>query len=150
MFIDLDNFKNVNDSLGHQAGDELLVEVAHRLQYCLRKTDTIARLGGDEFTVILTNIAQQSDVDPVIDQLLQSLARPFILGQDNEIHITASIGVTFCPDDATDEQTLMRHADTAMYRAKGSGKNRSAHFSPSLDHDFNPQISLPFPPKSPS
>ncbi len=150
MFIDLDNFKNVNDSLGHQAGDELLVEVAHRLQYCLRKTDTIARLGGDEFTVILTNIAQQSDVDPVIDQLLQSLARPFILGQDNKIHITASIGVTFCPDDATDEQTLMRHADTAMYRAKGSGKNRSAHFSPSLDHDFNPQISLPFPPKSPS
>lgn len=133
MFIDLDNFKNVNDSLGHQAGDELLVEVAHRLNYCLRKTDTIARLGGDEFTVILTNITQQSDAEPVIRQLLQSLARPFIVNKDNEVHITASIGVTFCPDDATDEQTLMRHADTAMYRAKGSGKNRSAHFSPSLD-----------------
>lgn len=150
MFIDLDNFKNVNDSLGHQAGDELLVEVAHRLQYCLRKTDTIARLGGDEFTVILTNIAQRADAEPIIDQLLQALARPFILSQDKEIHITASIGVTFCPDDATDEQTLMRYADAAMYRAKGSGKNRSAHFSPSLDHDFNPQVCLPFPPKSAS
>lgn len=133
MFIDLDNFKNVNDSLGHQAGDDLLVEVAQRLNYCLRQTDTIARLGGDEFTVILTNITQQSDAEPVIRQLLQSLARPFIVGRDNEVHITASIGVTFCPDDATDEQTLMRYADTAMYRAKGSGKNRSAHFSPSLD-----------------
>jgi diguanylate cyclase (GGDEF)-like protein len=133
MFIDLDNFKDVNDTLGHQAGDELLIEVASRLKYCLRKTDTIARLGGDEFTVILTNIVKKSDAEPLVSQLLQSLARPFIVGRDNEVHITASIGVTFCPDDATDEQTLMRNADVAMYKAKGRGKNRSAYFTLALD-----------------
>lgn len=133
MFIDLDNFKDVNDTQGHQAGDQLLVEVAKRLLYCLRKTDTIARLGGDEFTVILTNIVKPADVEPVVNQILQSLARPFIVGHDVEVEVTASIGITFCPNDATDEQTLMRNADIAMYRAKSDGKNRSAFYTVAME-----------------
>ncbi len=142
MFIDLDNFKNVNDSLGHQAGDELLVEVARRLENCLRKTDTIARLGGDEFTVILTNIREQDDVIPLTRQILRTLANSFHVANGHEVFVSGSIGLTFCPSDASDAQTLMKNADTAMYRAKDSGRNAFAFYTRSLDQEIKQQIQM--------
>lgn len=142
MFIDLDNFKNINDSLGHHAGDELLVEVAPRLQNCLRKTDTIARLGGDEFTVILTNIRKQDDVIPLARQILRTLSNPFHVANGHEVFVSGSIGITFCPSDARDAQTLMKNADTAMYRAKDSGRNAFAFYTRSLDQEINQQIQM--------
>lgn len=122
MFIDLDGFKEVNDELGHQAGDDLLIEVSQRLNRCIRDTDTSARLGGDEFTVLLAGLAHQADVERIADKVLVALNKPYKLGKKTAT-ISASIGIALFPKHGLDGDTLISHADTAMYEAKEIGKN---------------------------
>jgi diguanylate cyclase (GGDEF)-like protein/PAS domain S-box-containing protein len=122
LFIDLDRFKAINDSLGHAVGDELLKAVATRLTGCVRESDTVARWGGDEFTIILTNIKEPLGAAKISEKILEALSRPFILGP--ELYVTASIGITLYPSDGEDANSLFRNADAAMYRAKEHGKNR--------------------------
>jgi len=122
MFIDLDGFKRVNDSLGHQAGDLLLTQVAARFRKVVRNSDTLARMGGDEFMVVLVNTRDTRASARVAQQLLQALKEPFeIAGQ--ELVISASIGISFYPEDGQEQETLQRHADAAMYKAKAMGRN---------------------------
>ncbi|HAT29520.1 MAG TPA: PAS domain S-box protein [Janthinobacterium sp.] len=128
MFIDLDRFKEVNDGLGHDAGDLLLQLVAGRVRSCLRESDTVARLGGDEFTVILQDPRDPEHVELAVRKILKELGQPFQLGQQ-WAHISASIGVTLAPQDADALQALIDNADHAMYLAKAAGRNRFAFFS---------------------
>ncbi|MFN3750814.1 MAG: putative bifunctional diguanylate cyclase/phosphodiesterase [Thiobacillus sp.] len=123
LFIDVDRLKNVNDSLGHGAGDQLLKEVAGRLQSVLRAHDHLSRFGGDEFVVIVGDIERNTDAELVAARLLHSLAEPFHVGP-TQIYSTASIGIALYPDDADASDTLLKHADTAMYQAKAQGGNR--------------------------
>ena len=128
LFIDLDGFKEVNDRLGHDAGDQLLRETARRITSCVRGTDTVARVGGDEFTVILTELNKTAHVEILTQQILDELAKPFsILRKD--VHISGSIGITFFPQDATTPENLVRNADQAMYVAKKAGRNRFSFFT---------------------
>ncbi len=122
LFIDLDRFKEVNDSFGHSIGDALLMEAAKRLSNCVRETDTVARLGGDEFTIILNGINNQRCAETIIQMILQELAKPFHLNTKSA-YVSASIGVTFFPDDASSTDLLMKNADQAMYAAKNNGRN---------------------------
>jgi diguanylate cyclase (GGDEF)-like protein/PAS domain S-box-containing protein len=122
MFLDLDRFKAINDTLGHVTGDLLLQAVAERVAACVRESDTVARLGGDEFTVVLTNLAQAQDAAKVAQKILDTLAKPFLLG-GHELFITASIGITIYPTDESDIDGLLKNADAAMYRAKAQGRN---------------------------
>lgn len=122
LFIDLDRFKNINDSLGHELGDELLKEVAKRLHGSLREPDTLARMGGDEFVVILERIKSPQEVSMVARKLLECFTRSFLL-DGHEVFTTASIGICLYPDDGTEVKDLMKSADVAMYRAKASGQN---------------------------
>ncbi|HEY5717052.1 MAG TPA: EAL domain-containing protein, partial [Motiliproteus sp.] len=122
LFVDLDHFKHINDSLGHAAGDQLLLEVAHRLTSSVREEDTVARLGGDEFTLLLEDLREPKDVEPVLTKLLKRLRRPFNI-DGHKLHITGSIGVSLAPQDGDDETTLLRNADTALYKAKERGRN---------------------------
>ena len=126
VFIDLDGFKAVNDSLGHAMGDLLLKEVAERLGHCVRNTDTVSRLGGDEFTVILGQL-KDSDVQRIAREILTHLAAAFQLGQEI-VHISASIGISLYPNDATDPENLLKNADQAMYAAKQQGRNRYHYY----------------------
>jgi diguanylate cyclase (GGDEF)-like protein/PAS domain S-box-containing protein len=128
VFIDLDGFKAVNDTLGHSMGDILLKEVAERLSHCVRGTDTVSRLGGDEFTVILGELKDCTDVQRIAQQILATLASPFKLGQEI-VHISASIGIALYPDDAADPEILLKNADQAMYSAKQQGRNRYRYYS---------------------
>jgi diguanylate cyclase (GGDEF)-like protein/PAS domain S-box-containing protein len=131
MYIDLDRFKDVNDSLGHDMGDLLLIEISSRLKKAVREIDTVARLSGDEFTIITGQINDQLSVQPVCQQILEALAEPYQL--DNEkVFLTASIGVTFYPGDSKNIETLQRNGDQAMYAAKGEGRNRYHFFTPEL------------------
>lgn len=128
MFIDIDRFKFINDSLGHEAGDTLLQEMAMRFKNCLRGSDVVARLGGDEFVVLVNEVSTQRQVASTAKKLLAAAIKSFrILGQ--EFKVTASIGVAFFPRDASDEQTLMKNADMAMYQAKEEGKNNFQFYS---------------------
>jgi diguanylate cyclase (GGDEF)-like protein/PAS domain S-box-containing protein len=127
LFIDLDHFKEVNDTLGHQSGDDLLVQVANRITAEVRASDTVARLGGDEFTVILTDLADASRIDRVAQALVDSLVKPFMLG-NQEVRVSASIGIIVYPDDAKDVHSLLKGADKAMYRSKSEGRNRFSYF----------------------
>jgi diguanylate cyclase (GGDEF)-like protein len=122
MFIDLDNFKTVNDTLGHDTGDELLRLVSKRLSSTLRFGDVLCRIGGDEFAIILENVAQASVASMIAEKCLASLAHPMSI-DGNAIHVSASIGISTYPDDAKDVHELLKYADTAMYYAKNSGKN---------------------------
>jgi diguanylate cyclase (GGDEF)-like protein len=131
LFIDLDHFKEVNDTLGHHQGDILLVDAARRISACVRKSDTVARLGGDEFTVILSTLGQTERVELIAQQIIDSLRAPFALGQE-QAFVSASIGITLYPDDARDIDDLLKHADQAMYAAKGAGRNRYSFFTPAL------------------
>lgn len=128
IFLDLDYFKEVNDSMGHQAGDDLLIQVASRISAKVRATDTVARLGGDEFTVILPNITDVDAVGRVAQSIVDTLSQPFNLGI-KEAHISASIGISIYPNDATEMQTLLKRADEAMYLSKSHGRNRFTYFS---------------------
>ena len=132
LFIDLDQFKKVNDTWGHAIGDHLLKLAAERLQACVREEDTVARLGGDEFTVILPHIASASHTEPVVNKVLHAFSQPFVLDR-RECFVTASIGVTVFPDDGEDPALLMQNADAAMYRAKEQGRNTFQYFTPALN-----------------
>ncbi|HKU08498.1 MAG TPA: GAF domain-containing protein [Bradyrhizobium sp.] len=128
LFIDLDRFKVINDSLGHEAGDMLLVEVSHRLRGTLRASDVVARLGGDEFVVILEETGDRSHIERVAGELLSALSQPLQLS-GHECHTTASIGIALYPSDGVDAQTLTKNADMAMYLAKEDGKNGFRFFN---------------------
>jgi diguanylate cyclase (GGDEF)-like protein len=122
MFMDLDRFKNINDTLGHAAGDVLLVETAKRLNECLRESDVIARIGGDEFVVMLRKVSDQSQVSTVARKILSAVVKPLAI-HGHECRITASIGISMFPTDALDGETLIKNADAAMYVAKEEGRN---------------------------
>lgn len=122
LFVDLDRFKLINDALGHHTGDLLLQGVAQRLVPCVRDGDIVARMGGDEFTILLPDIIAADDATDVAQRLLHALATPFTIG-DTELFVSASIGVSVYPADGDDAETLLKHADTAMYRAKDGGRN---------------------------
>ena len=129
MYVDLDHFKRVNDTLGHSAGDQLLSVVAHRLKACTKDGDTVARLGGDEFTVLLRNVGDAETARSIADRVIRSLALPANLG-GREYQMRASVGVTLFPDDSVDLEEVIRHADLAMYRAKAQGRGRAIFFEP--------------------
>ena len=128
-YLDLDGFKPVNDRWGHAAGDALLKEVAVRLQACVRTNDTVCRLGGDEFVLMLTHLERAEEHEAVLARVCSELARPFALGGGQWASISASIGVTLFPEDGSDPDTLLSHADEAMYRAKSLGRNRVLRYS---------------------
>ncbi|WKB52198.1 bifunctional diguanylate cyclase/phosphodiesterase [Eleftheria terrae] len=129
LFIDLDRFKNINDSLGHHVGDRVLCEVAQRLRAAVRATDTVARMGGDEFVVLLPHPAGEGECERVARKILQALEPPLTAG-NQELRVTPSIGGVTYPAGGTDLASLMRHADTAMYDAKASGRNTFRQFQP--------------------
>ncbi|GBG12594.1 uncharacterized protein NMK_0125 [Novimethylophilus kurashikiensis] len=131
LLIDLDRFKEVNDTLGHGVGDTLLKEAAKRMQGCLRSSDMLGRLGGDEFILILNGVDEIGDASYVAQMLLDALAKPFELGEE-KTYISASIGITVCPDDAEDPEALLRNAGQAMVVAKQEGRNRYHFFTPSM------------------
>ncbi|MGF6771691.1 diguanylate cyclase (GGDEF)-like protein/PAS domain S-box-containing protein [Paraburkholderia sp. GAS199] len=131
MLIDLDRFKEVNDSLGHDTGDILLIEAARRITACVRESDTVARLGGDEFTVILPDLDCNEKLERIARAIIDKLAEPFRFGTD-EAFISASVGVTLYPNDATELDVLFKNADQAMYAAKNAGRNRFSYFTPDL------------------
>jgi diguanylate cyclase (GGDEF)-like protein/PAS domain S-box-containing protein len=132
LFIDLDRFKNINDTLGHEAGDRVLREVADRLRACLRESDTIGRLGGDEFVVLIAEFPEPLQVAAVAQKILAAAARPLVI-ETQEFHITASIGISTYPDDSADMQSLLKNADIAMYRAKERGKNNYQFYSAQMN-----------------
>ncbi|OIQ82725.1 cyclic di-GMP phosphodiesterase Gmr [mine drainage metagenome] len=131
LFIDLDRFKEVNDTLGHDVGDAMLKDAAARLSACVRETDTVARLGGDEFIVILGELDDAGVVERVAQDILRSMAEPFRL-ENEVVYASASIGITLYPEDATACETLLTNADQAMYAAKQQGRNRYHYFTPAM------------------
>ena len=131
LFIDLDHFKEVNDTLGHAGGDRLLVEAAHRLTRCVRATDTVARMGGDEFTVLLPALHDAREVERIVQSILTEMAREFVIGHERAF-VTASIGLTFYPGEARSVDDLLRQADQALYLAKRGGRNGFGYFTPAL------------------
>lgn len=141
LFIDLDNFKDVNDSLGHPVGDQLLVKAAERINNCVRDSDTVARMGGDEFTVILPKLAKTLDGEKVAVQIISVLAEPYSIN-DETIYIQASVGITFCPDDASEVAQLVSNADQAMYASKAAGRNRLTYFTQSLHDEAQNRLKL--------
>lgn len=151
LLIDLDRFKEVNDTLGHDMGDLLLKIAAKRISDCVRASDTVARLGGDEFIIILPEIHDHKNVEAISQKLIACLARPYHL-EDEVVHISASIGITNFPDDASKIDSLIKNADQAMYAAKNKGRNQFSQFTPSLQHaaqnrlrisnDLRPALSL--------
>jgi len=141
LFLDLDRFKAVNDTLGHEAGDQLLKEVAERLKNCLRKSDTVARLGGDEFVVLLPELADTTLCISVAQKAINEVARPFHLcGQD--FRVTVSIGISTYPEDGEDQETLTKNADIAMYHAKENGKNNYQLYSKKLHTESLQRLTL--------
>jgi diguanylate cyclase (GGDEF)-like protein/PAS domain S-box-containing protein len=132
LFIDLDNFKNINDTLGHDVGDELLRQVSRRLSECVRLEDTIARQGGDEFIVLLDNLDEGRNASVVAQKILNSLRQPLILG-GTEQHVSGSVGIALYPEDGRDAQTLMKNADTAMFHGKSLGKNTYQYFTAQMN-----------------
>ncbi len=131
-FVDLDNFKVINDSLGHAAGDRLLMAIAGRLNAALRAHDTVARYGGDEFVLILHHVGSVAALEAILERVAQEVARPVHV-DGHELLVTCSIGVALAPEDGEDLETLLRHADTAMYSAKSSGRAASAFFNTTLN-----------------
>lgn len=141
LFVDLDDFKNINDTLGHAAGDQLLASAALRLKDVLRPQDSVVRLGGDEFTVILETVESESDVAVVAERVIRTLGEPFTL-EDGAKHIVhASVGVSMFPRDGDDGQTLLKHADIAMYAVKGNGKRNYQFFQPEFSANLVARIS---------
>ena len=141
LFIDLDKFKEINDTLGHSMGDALLVEAARRIVSCVRETDTVARLGGDEFTAILAELGDTASIERVTENILLKLAEPFHLGA-KMAYVSGSIGITLYPDDATEVECLLKNADQAMYVAKNAGRNRFGYFTPALQQAAQAKLQL--------
>ncbi|CAN7198237.1 EAL domain-containing protein [Pseudoduganella sp. LjRoot289] len=141
LFIDLDYFKHINDSLGHQAGDRLLQLVASCLQQCLREGDSVARLGGDEFVVSLIQLHASDDAARVAQKILAALDQPFVVA-DHELHVSGSIGIGLYPDDGGDVESLMRAADAAMYCAKENGRGCYEYFTPAINKRARQRLEL--------
>lgn len=141
VFIDLDNFKFINDSLGHGAGDELLKKIAARLQHCVRNSDTVARLGGDEFVLLLNDHFRISTVISHLQRVLDEIAQPVLLS-GREFHIGASLGVALYPGDGEDTASLLKHADVAMYAAKNRGRNNFQFFTSELNRVADERLNL--------
>ncbi|MBT5660238.1 MAG: EAL domain-containing protein, partial [Rhodospirillaceae bacterium] len=132
LFFDLDRFKDINDTFGHEVGDKFLVAIAERLQHATRETDTVARLGGDEFVILLSGVEGEAHVGRVIDKIIDDLTQPITI-DGNEFFPSSSIGISLFPRDGDDSQTLLKHADAAMYNAKESGRNQYRYFMPELN-----------------
>ena len=141
LFLDLDQFKRINDTLGHDAGDELLCVVAQRLRSCVREEDMVSRLGGDEFTILLADIVHADDASLVARKILQSLQDPIQLGEQDVI-VSCSIGITIAPEDSMNASVLMRNADLAMYRAKDQGRNNFQYFTDDMNIESQARMSL--------
>jgi diguanylate cyclase (GGDEF)-like protein/PAS domain S-box-containing protein len=141
MFLDLDRFKIVNDTLGHTMGDRLLKAVANRLQACLRKGDTLSRFGGDEFTLLLPDVRRRDDVVVIAEKILSKLAAPFVI-DGHELFVGASIGVALYPEAGDSVEALIQSADIAMYHVKGRGKNGYQFFSEEMNHKLTTRLSL--------
>ncbi|MCL6416818.1 EAL domain-containing protein [Aestuariirhabdus sp. Z084] len=141
LFLDLDNFKRINDSLGHRTGDQLLIQVAARIKACVRTSDGVARIGGDEFTILLMDIDKPSHAGTVAQNLLTILSKPFYI-DDHQIMVSASLGITLAPDDGTDISSIMRHADLAMYKAKSQGKNTLQFFTEAMNDEAQLRLFL--------
>ena len=132
MFLDLDLFKRINDSLGHGIGDQVLIETAARLGHCVREGDTVARLGGDEFTILLPEIEHMEDAAKLAERLIAHVKQPFII-DEHELYVTTSIGIAVYPDDGGSVEALIKNADTAMYRAKDLGRNSFQLYTPAMN-----------------
>lgn len=141
IFLDLDRFKNINDSLGHHVGDRLLIEVAHRLLGSVRLSDTVARLGGDEFVIVVENIADQNDAAQVAIKVHSTLGKPFLI-EDRTLHAPPSMGISLFPDDGLDVETLMKQADTAMYQVKAAGRNNWMFYTSHMNEEVQERIAL--------
>lgn len=141
MLLDLDRFKEVNDTLGHDMGDILLKEGARRLSSCVRETDTVARLGGDEFTIILSELLDPGNVERIAQDILKKLAEPFHLKHE-VAYVSASIGITLYPNDGEGIDTLLKNADQAMYASKNQGRNRYNYFTPSMQEAAQTRMRL--------
>ncbi|MFT5760655.1 MAG: diguanylate cyclase (GGDEF)-like protein/PAS domain S-box-containing protein [Alteromonadaceae bacterium] len=141
IFIDLDNFKVINDSKGHDYGDALLVQAGKRISHCVREVDTVARLGGDEFTIILSDLSDLSNVDSICQKVLLALSKPFCIAK-MYTYISASLGVTVYPNDARTTLELLKNADQAMYLAKDLGRNRFCYFTTSMQDEALNKLSL--------
>lgn len=141
MFIDLDRFKHINDTLGHNAGDTLLQEVATRLERCTREQDTVARFGGDEFTILLEGVNHANDAVIVANKIIRSISYPIRI-HDQELYVTPSIGITMYPDDADSVEQLMKHADSAMYRAKEEGRNGFQFYTDGMNRESEERMEL--------
>jgi len=141
LFIDLDRFKNINDSLGHAYGDLLLQEAAKRLTACVRKTDTVARLGGDEFTIVIQDLTDYYLIENLVEKVLEELAAPYSLEQ-NIAFVSASIGITIYPNDGATVEELLKNADSAMYRAKENGRNLSQFFTTEMNEQASERRAL--------
>lgn len=141
LFLDLDRFKDVNDTLGHTVGDELLVQVSAKLKNCLRESDTVVRLGGDEFTILLARLEGENYIGSVADKIIRSLSEKFVV-KDYEVHIGASIGVAVYPNDGENIDELVRNADTAMYRAKESGRGVYRFFTTEMNAENFRRVDL--------
>ncbi|NVN89729.1 MAG: diguanylate cyclase [Desulfuromonadales bacterium] len=129
LFLDLDRFKNINDTLGHDAGDQLLIEVSQRLLRHIRNTDTLARMGGDEFVFVITGTGEQLNAAHVARKLTDSFQAPFLI-KGRELHVTSSIGIALFPENGSNAETLLKNADQAMYHAKKSGRNAFKFYTP--------------------
>ncbi|HET7712120.1 MAG TPA: EAL domain-containing protein, partial [Thermoanaerobaculia bacterium] len=141
LFLDLDRFKVINDSLGHNVGDELLQAAAERISHCVRESDTVARLGGDEFTLLLPSIQRSEDIAPVAQKILEAMRQPFMI-QGREFFTTASIGISLYPDDGSDPETLIKNADTAMYQAKEQGRDNCQMFNADINAKALQRVAL--------
>ena len=139
IFLDLDRFKVVNDTLGHAMGDRLLQIAGQRLQKCLREDDTLSRFGGDEFTLLLTDVKSNVDAVVVVEKILKELKQPFVFG-GNEIFVGASIGIAMYPEAGTTLETLIKNSDTAMYHVKGQGKNGYQFYSEEMESDVHSRL----------
>ena len=132
LFLDLDRFKAINDSLGHAIGDALLKQVGSRLLDCVRSSDTVARLGGDEFVVLISALENDHAVGSVVMKILEQLAEPYLI-DEHEVYSSSSIGISIYPRDGHDAEELLKNADMAMYQAKEAGRNTCHFFSPELN-----------------
>jgi diguanylate cyclase (GGDEF)-like protein len=141
MFLDVDRFKTINDTLGHPAGDTLLQQIGRRLTETLRVGDTVARAGGDEFLVLVPGLHSAEDAGPVAEHVLASLSAPFIVSGQT-LRVTGSVGLSICPRDAGDVESLIKYADTALYLAKEQGRNTFRFFSPDLDAQVRARMHL--------
>ena len=140
-FMDLDHFKDVNDTLGHVQGDELLIQVARRLTSVVRESDTVARQGGDEFIIVAPDLGDTGDLEGLSNRVLQTMREPYQLG-DDEAHTSASLGIAVFPSDGDDVPALVKHADVALYRAKELGRDRLQFFSGELQEEFRQRVEV--------